>query len=208
VTPIQQEVFISSSLFYSKMQNLISLIQSPTNDGGSMYANTDSAAVRGVSATLDAQFSHQLSMYINYQYIEGKEVNNWQAIDHTARNKWNIGFNWLTFDDNLNISLRTNIIGSRKAPTSNGYYQGYAPGYEKTALTLTWQNWVIGGVHMSPQLVVKNLFDEAYAGVGRQDGRSVASQYDPFTNFNPQGFVPGYHPQTGRTLLFNVKIEF
>jgi outer membrane receptor for ferrienterochelin and colicins len=206
-SPIES-LTLNASFFYSDMENLITLVQSAQSEAGSIYANASIASVRGFSFVFDASFSSQLSFFVNYQYTQGKQNSNWQAVDHTARNKWNLGFNWLTMDDNLNISIRTNILGSRKVPLSNGYYDRYAPGYEKTNLTISWDNWKVGSLRISPQFIVKNVFDEDYAGVGRQDGRSDISEYNPLTNPNPDGFVPGYHPQPGRSILFNVKVEF
>ena len=203
-----ESMTLNASVFYSDMQNLITLVQSAQSEGGSAYANAAEASVRGFTLALDAQLTSQLSIYTNYQFTQGNQNDHWQAVEHTARNKWNIGLNWLTLDDKLNISLRSNIVGSRKVPVSNGYYTDYAPGYEKTHLTLSWNDWHWGSLRLSPQVVVKNVFDEAYAGVGRQDGRSDASQYDPLNNPNPEGFVPGYHPQPGRTVLLNLRFEF
>lgn len=203
-----QSLSLDASFFHSSMHNLITLVQSTGTDSGSRYSNAEQASVRGVSLSFEGQLSHQFSAYINYQFTQGRQQGRWTAVDHTASNKWNLGINWLTWDNRLNVNLRSNISGTRKVPQSNGYYQNDAPGYEKTALTLTINDWTIGSLRLSPQFIVKNLFDEQFAGVGRQDGRSNRAEYDPLTNVNPEGFVPAYHPQPGRTFLFNVKMEF
>lgn len=203
-----QSVSLQSSLFYSDLENLITLVPSATSESGTIYANSVASSVRGLSLVFDAQVSSALSFYVNYQYTEGKQNSNWTTVPNTARNKWNAGFNWRTLDNKLNVNLRTNILGNRKVPASNGYYDNYAPGYEKANLTLTWNDLQWGEIKVTPQLVVKNLFDEDYAGVGRQDGRSDISEYNPATNPNPEGFVPGYHPQPGRTVMFNVNVTF
>ena len=199
---------INSSLFHSQMRNLITLVQSDQTESGSVYANDSSASVRGLSLTFDARLVDQWAVFVNYQYTEGNQHGDWRAVDNTARHKWNLGFNWKVLDDKLNINWRTNVLSKRKVPASNGYFDHYAPGYEKSSLTLTWQDWMVGPLRLSPQLVIKNLFDEDYVGVGRQDGRSDRSEFHPQLNPNPEGFVPGYHPQPGRTILFNVKIDW
>lgn len=199
---------LQAALFYSDMDNLITLVPSTLSESGTIYANATESSVRGLSLEFDAQLSQSLTFYINYQYTEGKQVDGWRAISNTARNKYNAGFNWQAFDNKLNVNLRSNILGSRKVPMSNGYYDNYAPGYEKVNLTLTYNGLNWGDVTITPQLIVKNLFDEDYGGVGRQDGRSDISEYHPLTNPNPDGFVPAYHPQPGRTVMFNVSIEF
>ncbi len=203
-----QSVSLQTSLFYSNLNNLITLVPSSASESGTLYQNADDSKVRGLSLVLDAQASEHFSLYLNYQYTEGKQDGDWTAVANTARHKYNFGFNWLTLDGRLNINLRSNILASRKVPASNGYYDNYAPGYEKANLTLTWQNLQWASMTITPQLIVKNLFDERYAGIGRQDGRSDASQYHPLTNPNPEGFVPAYHPQPGRTVMFNVEMKF
>jgi outer membrane receptor for ferrienterochelin and colicins len=116
------------------------LVHSAQSESALVYANASEDSVRGVTLALDAQLTSQLSIYTNYQFTQGNRNDHWQAVEHTARNKWNIGLNWLTLDDKLNISLRSNIVGSRKVPLSNGYYTEYALGYEKTNLTLSWND--------------------------------------------------------------------
>lgn len=203
-----ESITLKASLFYSQMQNLITLVPSANSDSGSVYANAEQADVRGASLVLDMQWSKQWTFYANYQYTQGNQQDQWQAIEHSASHKWNIGFNWLALNERLNVSFRSNIVGTTKVPASNGYYDNEAPGYKKANLTLTWINWQLNGLSISPQLVIKNLFDTAYAGVGRQDGRSDANAYHPTNNPNPEGFIPGYHPQPGRSLMFNLKAQF
>jgi outer membrane receptor protein involved in Fe transport len=123
-----------------------------------------------------------------------------------AKDKINSGINWLAFNDLLNLNFRVNYVGERKVPSSNGYFTGNAPSYTKANMTLTLNN--LKKHRITPQLIIKNVFDEKYYGVGRQSGSSVASDYDPATNPNPPGFIPAYHPQPGRTVYLNVKMEF
>jgi outer membrane receptor protein involved in Fe transport len=80
---------------------------------------------------------------------------------------------------------------------------GFAPGYTVANLSVTLNRW-LARFHLVPQLVIKNLFDEDYYGLGRQSGSSNIADYDPATNPNPAGFIPPYHPQPGRTFLVNL----
>ena len=195
------------NLFYSELIDTIATVNDPSRAGGERFDNTDRSYIRGLSAGFDFNITRKLSFYLNYIYTEGKtKGGSWQEIEHVARNKINSGINWLAFDDLLNLNFRLNYVGDRKVPSSNGYFTDHAPSYRKANMTLTLNN--LKRYRITPQFIVKNVFDEKYYGVGRQSGSSISSDYDPVTNINPSGFIPAYHPQPRRTFYFNVKMEF
>jgi hypothetical protein len=119
-------------------------------------------------------------------------------------------------------------VGRRKAPATNRYFQpydyefartnfdyetegnpdGYMSGYTLWHFTFTWKD-AFGFSGLEPQLIVRNLFNTAYAGIGRQAGSGVRPRSDVQSDHgNPPGFVPAYHPQPGREILFRVNYRY
>ena len=195
------------NVFYSKLSDSISLVADPDRAGGERYANIDSSKVRGLSTHFDFQPIENITVYANYFFQQGTgETDNWGALSHTAEHKINAGVNWQTFENKLNVNLRTNHVGDRKTPASNTYFDGEAEGYTKFDLVLTWSG-LFDIKNLDSQLLVNNLFDESYFGVGRQSGSSDREEYDPLTNPDPQGFIPAYHPQPGRTIYWTVNYK-
>jgi hypothetical protein len=70
-------------------------------------------------------------------------------------------------------------------------------------LTLTARNLFGTDAKLEPQLIVRNLLDTDYTGIGRQSGSGMrpVDALQP-TMQNPSGFIPPYHPQPGRELFF------
>lgn len=202
---------LTISMFYTELEDTIALVDNPLSASGRSYANVGSQKVRGLSAQLDAELSAALSFYLNYQFIQQNDsLAGWRPIDNTAHIKWNGGINWLTLGEQLNINLRMNYVGRRKAPALNSYFDDYAPSYQLVNLVLTWQpKWLSRHQFaVKPQLVIKNLFDRDWYGLGRQGGASDKSLLDLDANPNPPGFSPPYHPQYGRVWMFNIKVDF
>jgi outer membrane receptor protein involved in Fe transport len=73
---------------------------------------------------------------------------------------------------------------------------------------MSWQGWQLNNVNITPQLIINNVFDHQYLGVGRQDGSSDVTQYNAATNVNPIGFAPPYHPEPGRTIAAQLTATF
>lgn len=213
-THLIESATLHLALYHSRMDKLIALVAAPNMEGGNIYANSNHSASQGLSLQFDSKLNQHWSLFANYQFTQGKEVDHhqhshhWQSIDNTAPHKYNIGINWLNQAQTININWRTNVVSKRKVPASNGYFERYAPSYHKTNLTISWLNIQIAGIHLKPQLIVKNLFDQEYVGVGRQSGNSSASEYHPATNPNPSGFIPAYHPQPGRSVWLTLDMQF
>jgi len=195
---------IKANLFYSKLSDSINLVADPTRAGGESYANVSSSKVRGVSTQLDIKPTKKLTIYANYFYLEGaSEGESWGDIAHTAKHKVNFGLNWQPLNHGFNVNLKGNYVGKRAVPETNTYFEGKAPSYTKFDLVITWTN-LFGSAGLDTQLILNNIFDEGYYGVGRQSGSSLRSDYDPATNPNPTGFIPAYHPQAGRTIYWSL----
>ena len=203
-----QSVTLQGSLYYTDMSNLITLIPSTTREGGSIYDNSANELIKGGSVQIDGQINNSWSFYSNFHYGQSKSNGNWQDTPHTAASKLNWGIHFKDDNDKYYVNLRQNYVGKRAVPMTNGFYDTHAPSYTKTNLTIGFSAIELGNLILKPKLGIKNLFDKQYAGVGRQTGSSVASQYHPVDNPNPAGFIPGYHPQPGRSIALSVDIDF
>ena len=198
---------LKASVFFSQQTDIITL-KIDNSDSGSGYMNRDHTETYGFS--LDSQWrpSHSLSLYLNYQYTDGKHACHNNPLAHIAKNKINWGLNYLTLNDKLNINLRFNHALDRQAPEINSYFTKNVPNYHVANLLVSYKNFNIGELTLTPSIEIKNLFDEKYLGVGRQDGSSDISRYDPQNNANPLGFIPPYHPQPGRVIEAKIRVKF
>ncbi|MEM7184527.1 MAG: TonB-dependent receptor plug domain-containing protein, partial [Spirochaetota bacterium] len=145
-------------------------------------------------------------------------------IDNIAARKLNVGVNY-RFLESFHANLRVNWVGRRKAPITNTYYQpydysytryayvtegtpdGYLSSYSLINLSLGYKN-MFGIDGLSSMLVVRNLADKDYVGMGRQSGnaRRPINSLQPQIQ-NPDGFVSPYHPQPGRTFYFRISYQ-
>ena len=201
---------IRLNTFYSIISDIITVVEDPSRTGGERYDNVGKSWVYGYSVTGDIQIHKGIYIYFNYILTEGKkeEEKNWREIEHVAKHKVNFGINWLTLKNHLNINMRCNYVGRIKAPDSNTWIQnhegGYAPEYFLANLVITLRR-LFKRVDLTPQIIIQNIFNEKYYGLGRQSGSGDRDQYDPVSNINPIGFIPAYHPQPGRTIMFNLR---
>jgi outer membrane receptor for ferrienterochelin and colicin len=195
-------------MFYSNLKDEINVINQK-------YENSQRSQIAGLALSSEMDVNSNLKLFINGIWTQGKKNGkSWNEMEHVAEWKANLGINWLTWQDHLNVNLRCNYVGSTLAPTSNTYiwrnHGGKAPAFTKFNLTLTLKKWIGGRVE--PQLIVRNLFDEHYFTLGRQDGRSdivnFNSQSQLASEINPLGFTPAYHPQQGRTVFLNCRYRF
>ncbi|MCW8877717.1 MAG: TonB-dependent receptor [Kangiellaceae bacterium] len=195
------------NLFHSELKDSINLIPDLSRAGGERYANVDSSKSRGISTQLDMQPTDNITLFANYIFQQGKMTGgSWGELTHTAEHKLNLGINWQPYEYDLNINLRANIVGDRKTPDSNQYFNGHADGYNKVDLVVAWTE-IFDVAGLNTQFIFNNLFDESYFGVGRQAGSSLPSDYDPLTNPDPIGFIPAYHPQPGRTFHWSISYK-
>ncbi len=198
-----KESSFTFSSFLSELDDLIALTAGSNTGSGSRYTNTDSAKVLGVTAGSNFKFSSQLSAYFNYHFSQGNKSKGWHGIKNTASHKFNAGFN-IDFDD-YNIDLRLNHVGPRNVPDTNRYFVGKAPSYTKVNMALSSPELIFSQAIFKVKLIVHNVLDEQYYGLGRQDGSSLKSDYDIESNINPNGFIPAYHPQPGRRLELRIE---
>ena len=198
---------LKASVFYSQQEDVITL-QAQDSEGGSVYINGKSDDTYGFSLDSHWNISPQIQTYANYQFTEGENNSSTLSLQHTAKHKINWGVSVDSFEQNLNINFRVNHLLSRAVPPSNRYFVEKAPSVTLANLVVSWHGWSTSSVNITPQLLINNLFDKQFLGVGRQDGSSDISSYDPEYNINPNGFTPPYHPQPGRTIAANIKVSF
>lgn len=220
------------SFFYSKLTDLIVVAPNPdttrvpigpNSEFLDYYQNVGSSSLRGLSLSADFFLRDRWRGFGHYMFTAGDDGD---PLDNTARHKATIGLDAMMLQDRLGIDLRANWRGRIRAPASNLYFQPKTPerlaqvGYDYVTeanpdsymdgellvhLTLTGKRlW--SDERFVPQLVVRNLFDTAYSGIGRQSGSGVR----PIDNLqpavqNPSGFIPPYHPQPGREWFLSLR---
>lgn len=197
---------LKANIYYSRLDDLIGFTEDSTAFMGHKPSNIDEYNIAGFS--FDAIYSpiEHIRLYANYSFTKGKNANEaWSDIEKIATNKLNFGVNCLLWQEKLNINARANIVGRRKANEQNTWLQanegGYAPAYKKVNLAITYN----GFKNFQPQLVIRNLFNEQYYGVGRDTGSNTGDLIAPPTGDNIQ--VPSYHPQPGRTITLLLKFD-
>lgn len=198
---------LKAAVFYSQQKDVITL-QAQDSESGSMFINGKSDDTYGFSLDSHWNISSQINAYANYQFTEGENNASTLSLQHTAKHKINWGVSLDSFEQKLNINFRMNHLLSRATPPSNRYFVGQAPSVSLANLVVSWHGWSTSSVTITPQLLINNLFDKQFLGVGRQDGSSDINRYDPEYNINPNGFAPPYHPQPGRTIAANIKVTF
>ncbi|MCB1142122.1 MAG: TonB-dependent receptor [Leptospiraceae bacterium] len=209
------------------------------------FQNLAPTHIYGYSAEIDYKLNSSISFYLNYTFTGDRDEKNLpiffadsrgtitgitpnydgKELDNIAAKKLNAGFNYL-FLEKLNINVRMNWVGKRKAPLTNYYYSpydynfqnypyvsegkpdGYASPYTLYNLSLIWKNF-LGIENLDPQLLVLNLLDNKFLGMGRQTGNAVRpiSDLQP-TIQNPSGFISPYHPQAGRQIYLQIRYSF
>ena len=200
---------IKMNAYYSLINDLIGQVEDPAMPSGERYENIGKQKIGGISASAYYQISRSIRLYSNYNLING--INNkgaFYTIDRTAKHKVNAGINIKLFDDRLTSDLRMNYVGKRKAPESNSWLQtyenGYAPSYTKA-------NWVLSyqlSRQLLGQIIINNAFNTQYYGVGHESGSGFIDDYNYQSNVNPDGVIPAYHPQPGRTVFVNLIYKF
>ncbi|HRG45711.1 MAG TPA: TonB-dependent receptor plug domain-containing protein [Leptospiraceae bacterium] len=192
-----------------------------------LFGNYTVTRDRDVKTELNVQANGLGSVTSISPVYDGKEI------DNIAERKGNLGVNFLFFKK-LNVNLRMNWVGRRKAPVTNRYFQpydpnfitksypyqtegkpdGYMSGYNLLNATITYRDvWGIDGLEL--QVIGRNILNKAYMGLGRQSGnatRPIDSIQPSYVNSagvgNPEGFVSPYHPQAGRELFLQVAYSF
>ena len=87
---------------------------------------------------------------------------------------------------------------------------GFLEGHFLLNLTVTGRELIkFKTFEIEPFVKVNNLLNTKYAYIGRQSGSGVR----PITSiqssiYNPNGFIPAYHPQAGATFLGGLRFKF
>ena len=199
-------VSLKANAFYLEMKDFIGKVPDTTMPSGERYENTDKMYVSGLSVYANYQPINNLYFYSNYMFMLGKMSadSSWEQIERTAKHKINAGINIHLLQNKLTVDCRMNYVGKRKAQSTNTWLQtyenGYAPSYTKFNLAVSY-NFL---QHFTARLVINNVLDEQYYGIGRETGSGMVDDYNYITNINPEGHIPAYHPQSGRTYLISL----
>ncbi|WP_162555694.1 TonB-dependent receptor plug domain-containing protein [Reichenbachiella versicolor] len=199
---INDKLFIKTTAYYSIISNFIGKVPDSTMPAGERFENLPKMYVGGITGQIGIQATSNTLINANYNYITGIDSDaNFFEIERSAKHKMNAGFNQKLLEKKLTIDFRMNWVGKRKAQSTNiwlnTYENGYAPSYTKFNLTTGYQinkNFLF-------QLIVFNLTNTKYYGIGRETGSGFVDDYDYQTNIDPDGFIPSYHPQPGRSFL-------
>lgn len=221
---------VKLNYFYSQLDNLITEAPNPdpqkipigpNGEHETYYQNIGNTKISGFTFSIDQIISENLKYSANYTYLIGE---NGTEINNVAKHKINFSLDY-NLMNKININLRANYIGKVKAPETNLYFYpktqatisqiGYDyltaeknNGYVEDVLLL---NLTLRGTNLfdfadiEPQLIVRNLLDTDYYTVGRQAGSGLrpVNEIQPVIQ-NPSGFIPAYHPQPGRDILFRL----
>ena len=228
-------LLLKAGFFHSELTDIIVVASNPdtlrvpvgpNSEYLDYYQNIGSASVNGLTLSADFQLLQDLQGYANYSFTVDEDGD---ELDNIARHKANWGINYL-FSERLNVNLRSNWRGRVKAPLSNRYFypkdpdsiaqvgydyvtekdpDGYMDGEWLVHLTLTGRRLFGDDGGLTPQLIVRNLLDTGYTGIGRQSGSGTRPVGDLQPQVqNPSGFIPAYHPQPGREIFFRVSYDF
>lgn len=226
---------VSVGGFYSTLNNLIQVEENkdtslvPIGDQGQYsyyYQNVGNTSIYGLNFIYTLKLFKNLNLFGNYQYLSHTD----KEIDNVAKNKFNFGLNYLLLNK-VNFNVRANYFGKTKAPVSNVYFHtktqetinqtgydyvteenpdGYLDSHFLVNATLSGKNLLSNKKwDITPQIIISNLFDVKYAFMGRQSGDG-ARPVDAIQSsvLNPQGFIPAYHPQQGRSILLSLKFAW
>lgn len=207
---VSENINIKANMFYSIVTDFVGKVEDLSKPSLERFENLQGDTfVRGVSVETDYKLSHRTHLYANYTFTQGRgEEEAWDTITQTARSKFNGGVNHRWPQQKVNVNLRLNYVGQRRAQQTNRWIQEHvgpdAPSYLKTHLVAGYSG--VENVHF--QVIVKNLLNEQYYGLARESGNSNIDEYDYETAANPSGFIPAYHPQPGRTAQLRVTFQF
>ena len=229
------KALLKASFFRSELTDMILVASNPdtsrvpigpNSEHLDYYQNIGSTSISGFTLSADFQPHRNIQGYGNYSYTVGEEGD---ELDNIAAHKANFGVSYLCAD-RLDADLRLNWRGRVRAPLSNRYFHpkedasiaqvgydyvtaddpdGYMDGELLLHLTLTGRRLLGDDLPLMPQLIVRNLLDVDYMGIGRQSGSGTrpVDGLQPQVQ-NPSGFIPPYHPQPGREIYFRLRYDF
>ena len=233
-----QTASLGLNCFYNRLTDLIvekpnpdtSLVPvGPRDEKVTYYQNVGATEISGMTASAKLLPSKNFRFFADYTLTLGENGN---EVDNISKHKFNFVANYLLLNK-FNVNIRGNLVSKIKAPISNRYFypkdeesiqsvgydymieddpDGYLEGYFLCNLTLTGIDLfpdLTRKFSVEPQLIIRNLFDKDYLGIGRQTGSGVrpVDEIQPEIR-NPKGFIPAYHPQPGREIFFAITCLF
>ena len=192
--------------YYSVINNLIEQESDPQHIDDGRFLNIGKKKLAGLSFNMDLNLKNNFRLYSNYSFLTGIEnnTNEFYQLDHTAKHKVNTGLNIKLLEQRLTSDFRINYVGKRKAPLSNKWLQTYKNGFAPSYLKANWVILYKFTPQFMSQLILNNIFNEKFYGIGRESGSGFIDEYDYINNVNPNGFIPAYHPQPKRTVFLKL----
>ena len=236
VSCLKKKWDITFNSFYNILNNTILVAENPDvsttpigEDGqkAEFYQNLGGGEIVGFS--LRSNWYPTKDWIINWNYHTLSDID-LKPIDNTARHKINLIVNYAGLS-HINFNMRANWVGKIKAPSSNLYFyekteetiqkvgydyvteensDGFLEGHLLINLAVTGKNIKIGNhLKVEPFFKIDNLLDTKYAYIGRQSGSGIRPESSIQSSiFNPNGFIPAYHPQAGIMVLGGVRLKF
>lgn len=218
---------LSNSILVSENTDTV---LTPIGDEGQkveFFQNSGVGTILGYSFRVNWAPLKNLYFSGNYHVLVNEKL---KAVDNVALHKLNFLANYQLLNK-LNINIRGNWVGRIKAPASNLYFHkktnqtisdvgydyvveeeadGYLNGHFLMHLTLTGNNLIASqNFQLEPFIKLNNIFNTKYAYIGRQSGSGVRPESSIQSSvFNPNGFIPAYHPQPGTMFLGGVRLRF
>ncbi|MAS51718.1 MAG: hypothetical protein CMD20_00800 [Flavobacteriales bacterium] len=225
---------LNFNMFYNNLKNLIRVTQNsnsedvgPDGQKADIYQNIGASQIMGLSIRGKWFPNDAIFVSGNYQILTDSIFG---RLDNVASQKFNFVVNYLAFKK-LNVNIRGNWVGKIKAPESNVYFyektdqtiqnvgydyviennpDGFLDGHFLLNLTITGRELIKSKkFEIEPFIKINNLLNTKYAFIGRQSGsgvRPISSIQSSI--YNPNGFIPAYHPQAGGTFLGGLRFKF
>jgi len=227
---------ITINSFYNNLINSILVAENPdvtiipvgeSGQKAEYYQNLDGSTIIGFSLRSNWYPTKDWAINWNYHTLSDNQL---KPIDNTAQHKFNVFMNYKGLP-HINFNIRANWIGKIKAPSTNFYFyekteetiekvgydyvtednpDGYLDGHLLINLAVTGKNIKLGNhLKVEPFIKIDNLLNTKYAYIGRQSGSGIRPESSIQSSiFNPNGFIPAYHPQSGFMALGGLRLKF
>lgn len=122
--------------------------------------------------TIPIQENSELDIFANYAYTDSKNELE-ESIAGIAKHQFNVGANWLTLNERLNINVRMNYVGDRSLEAEGYTGLPLSPTTSIPAYTVFHGavTYYLPRQHLGFQLIARNLFNTTYhhTGIGAAD---------------------------------------
>jgi len=154
----QDRYLFSLSLFYNRINNIADIVNDSSlpQPFSRIYKNLGTRKAFGFDIFCNLKISKKIKTYLNYSFIDGHSETEGLRIENlplTVLQYINLGFNFLLFENNINIRIRNTYI--TKFFSSS---QTELDGYNQCSLSINSTSKLLKKLNIS--LEIKNLFDK------------------------------------------------